>query len=469
MIKKRNIFIAIIAILSLAMVLFFIVNFNKKAYQQKEMPPAMFEIGQKPSFSNSCNILDYSAIQNEKANNTKQIQAAIDDCNKKGGGKVIIPNGKWLTGAIHLKSNIDLEITEDATLIFSTNPEDYLPAVLTRIEGVELYNYSPLIYTADAQNIAITGKGIIDGQGQAWMSWKNDEKKSLKKLYEMVKKNTPTKDRIFGYTKNGLRPSFIQFINCQNIWLEDFSIINSPRWTIHHIYSENIAMRNLKVNTTGFNTDGIVIDSSKNVLIENSTLLTGDDTIAIKSGLDRDGWRVNKPSENIIIRNTQINGGHSAIAMGSEMSGGIKNVFLSNLTINGADQGIRAKSMLGRGGIIENIWAKDINIGKVTNAGIKLDLTYDAATVESGEKIAPIFKNFYFENINIGETTVAISLDGLTESKITNVFFSNIKAPSATEGVFIKNSNSIHFKQTEINGNSGNSTFNIFDSKNIKY
>lgn len=469
--RKHKITIFLCILLSLVLISFFV---HEKQREKTEIPkitdqiPFTFKLPEKPSFSiNNCNITKYGAVSKENIINTQSIQKAINDCAQKGGGTVSIPAGKWTTGAIQLKSNIDLDITEGATLMFSTNPQDYLPTVFTRIEGMELYNYSPFIYAKDAQNITITGKGTLDGQGATWMSWKNNEPKALQKLYNMAKKNIPVEQRQFGYFENGLRPSFVQFINCQNIWLEDFTIINSPRWTLHPVYSENISMNNLHINTDGFNTDGIVIDSSKNILIENSTIASGDDTISIKSGMDSDGWRVNKPAENIVIRNSQITAGHSAIAIGSEMSGGIKNIFLYNLKLDGIDQGIRAKSVTGRGGVVENLWAKNIAMGDVVNAGIKLDLTYDASTIKSLENKVPTFRNFYFDSISIGKTKVGISLDGLPNSKISNVYFSNIKT-SAEKAVIIKNAKDVTLQKIN-NFGKENSFFNVEQSDNISY
>lgn len=192
--------------------------------------PFAFSNPQKPVFpDNVCDISDYGAVSGGTVSNTQAFQKAISDCAKKGGGKVYVPAGVWLTGAIRLESNIDLNLDDNAEILFSKNPDDYLPVVFTRFEGVELYNYSSFIYAKDAQNIAITGKGTLNGQGQSWQGWKNGEKNSIEKLDKMAQKNIPPEERVFGFQESGLRPSFIELVNCQNILLEDFLITFSPR------------------------------------------------------------------------------------------------------------------------------------------------------------------------------------------------------------------------------------------------
>lgn len=468
--KKHILFFIAIVIVTLAG--WKIYSLKKQAglfWKNNGQIPFVFSEQQRPVFpDNTCTISDYGAISDGTTLNTQAFQKAISDCAQKGGGKVFVPAGLWLSGAIHLESNINLHIDKDAKIIFSTNPSDYLPFIFTRIEGMELYNYSPFIYANGAQNFAITGKGMLDGQGDAWQSWKKGEANFFKKLDKMVKENISPEKRFFSSSEPGLRPSFMQFVNCQNVWLEDFSITQSPRWTIQPVYCENVSMRNLNIQTTGFNSDGIVIDSSKNVLVENSFLSTGDDTIAIKSGLNEDGWRVNRPSENIIVRNCEITDGHSAIAIGSEMSGGVRNVYLTNLRIDGADQGIRVKSVEGRGGFVENIWVDNISMGNITNVGLKFDMNYPASTLKPREGNAPTFKNFYIDEVTIEKTKLTISLEGLTSSQINNVSISNIKA-SSEKGVFVRDSRNIDFDEINISGMKNTSVFDIKNSQNINY
>ena len=396
-----------------------------------------------------CPLDAYGGINDGTTLNTTAFVRAIEDCSSHGGGTVIVPEGHWLTGPIHLKSNIRLEISEKAEVFFSQNFSDYLPVVFSRYEGMELYNYSPLIYAADCQNVAIGGKGTLNGQGAAWWEWKAFQSFGTERLYQMIKENVPVSERIFGTTKDALRPSFIQFINCSGITLEDFTITNGPMWTIHPIYSSDILIRNLTVRTEGANNDGIVIDSSRDVLIENSTLDTEDDAIVIKSGLDADGWRVGKPSENIVIRNCVVGRGNGGIVIGSEMSGDVRNVTVSNCEFNGAKRGIRIKSARGRGGIVENIQIDNVRMTDIEQEAIFLDMTYYSKnSVIPSSDTAPTFRNISFKNIICSRANTAIKIIGLPENPITQTSFSDIdiKARNGIEATNITASefNNIH-------------------------
>lgn len=435
-------------------------------FKQSDEIPFPFDEPKALTFpENICNIVDFGAVPDGETKNTESFKKAIEACAQKGGGKVYVPEGRWLTGAIHLKSNINLNLDEKAEILFSYNPDDYLPVVFTRFEGVELYNYSPFIYAKDAKNIAITGKGMLNGQGQSWQGWKNGEKKSIEKLDKLAEKNIPPEERIFGYRDSGLRPSFIEFVNCQNIQLTDFLITFSPRWTIHPIYCENILIDNLRVDTIGFNSDGIAIDSCKNVLIQNSSLKSSDDVISIKSGLEEDGWRINKPSENIVIRNNTTLDGHSGIAIGSEMSGGVRNVFLHNLRFINIDQAIRTKSTKSRGGYVENIWAKDITIYTAENAAIQLDATYTASAITSDNAKAPLIRNFYFDNIEVQNTQYPVRIDGLKNEPISHIFFSDLRS-HAEKGTYLRNCKDISFENSTTEGLQKETPF---DAKNCPY
>ncbi|MHC4622114.1 MAG: glycoside hydrolase family 28 protein, partial [Planctomycetota bacterium] len=237
--------------------------------------------------------------------NTKAFAAAVAACNEAGGGKVIVPPGTWLAGPIHLRSNVNLHLESGAEIRFSTDFEDYLPVVFTRYEGIECYNYSPPIYANDCTNIAVTGSGKLNGQGQAWWTKKQKQKEAAQKLHEMTR-GVPVKDRIFGRPDAFLRPSFIQFINCRDVLLEGVTVGSGPMWTIHPVYCENVIVRKVTLHTKGPNNDGVNPDSCKNVLIEYCNFDTSDDAIAVKSGRDEDGWRVGRPSENIVVRHCRF-------------------------------------------------------------------------------------------------------------------------------------------------------------------
>jgi polygalacturonase len=472
--KKAYIWLVVVISCILFAVIYFVHKFsaNKKTnpvnFSQNDeiLPP--FDIPSIPPLdipSKECKITDYGAKSDENSMNTESISDAISDCFAAGGGKVIVPEGIWKSGPIHLKSNIDFYLEKDARIVFSTNPDDYLPVVLTRFEGIELYNYSPLIYTKDSENVSISGEGILDGQGEAWSDWNDLQEKAVIKLYKMGDNNAPLESRVFGTTKDALRPSFVQFINCKNIHVSGITALNGPMWTLHFLYSENIDVSNVNVKTFSHNTDGIVIDSSKNAIIEKSTLETGDDAIAIKSGLDRDGWRVNRPSENIVIRNCVVSAGHSGISIGSEMSGGVRNVFASNCKFSNTDNGVRLKSLEGRGGIIENSWFQNIEINNANQDALLIDMSYPAYTIPSKTHAIPIIKNIHFESITGNKIENAVGLYGIPEQAVQNINLKNISIGSK-RGFLVDNGEYIYLDNVALNTKYA-PTYSLENSKDV--
>lgn len=428
-----------------------------------------FEIADVPDvivFEKVCNIKDYGAKSGGKIINSTPIFDAISDCARSGGGRVLIPPGKWKTGAIHLRNNIDLHLEKGAQIIFSSDPNDYLPVVFTRFEGMELYNYSPLIYANNCENVSISGEGILDGQGKEWSNWNNKQDEAVFRLYTMINREEPVESRVFGTKKDSLRPSFVQFINCKNVSVSGITALDGPMWTFHFIYSESIKIKNINVRTISHNTDGIVIDSSKNAIIEDSNFETGDDAIAIKSGLDRDGWRVNRPSENIFIKNILVKRGHSGISIGSEMSGGVRNVLVSDCQFKDTWSGIRLKSMRGRGGTIENVWFKNIEMDDIETAALLIDATYSASTIPPKTDAYPKIKNLYFENIKCLLARDAIEIDGDSEHDIVEkIIFKDIDIKSRN-GAIIKNGKNILLENVNINFKD-DPAFHLENSKNI--
>lgn len=401
-----------------------------------------------------CNISDYGAVSGGKINNTQSFAKAISACSEQGGGKVTVSAGTWLTGPIKLTSNINLEIQKDADIIFSDDFKEYLPPVFSRFEGIEYYNYSPLIYASNAENIAITGEGTLNGQGEAWWKFVGT---SISKVYAMGENGTPVEQRVFATVADGLRPSFIQFVDCNRILISGISILKGPMWTVHPIYSQNIIVRNVIINTApGPSTDGIVIDSSKNVLVDNATLATGDDAIVIKSGRDNDGRRVNLPSENIVLQNITVNDSHGAIALGSEMSGDIRNVLAQNFTIKTSQYAFRIKSNQQRGGTAENIWVKNLNINSLSEALVQLDAFYERRATGYTD-FPPTFKNIDIDGIDCKNTIGSINVFGLTENTnaINNLTFKNINIQKARSGMHIDNAKGIKFENVSLNSKYG--------------
>lgn len=370
-----------------------------------------------------CNIADYGAIGDGKTKDTAAINKAIDDCSQKGGGQVLIPRGKWLTGAIRLASNIDLHLDDKAEIIFSTDLHDYLPFVFSRYEGIELYNYSPLIYAKDCQNIAITGKGRLVGQGADWLKY--DDRHVINALYDMGASNLSLDQRRFDSPDKVLRPPFVQLINCNSIRLADFSIESGPMWTINPVYSQNIVIDGISITTDGKNNDGIDIDSSKNVLIENSHLDTHDDAIALKSGRGKDGLRVDRPTENVIIRNNSMQNGHGGIAIGSEIAAGVENVFAYNCRINSNQYGIRLKAADNEIAPAKNLWFQNMEINNATIAAIQMTMDYDSDQkhLQIG---SPDFENISFSDISGNGNKKALDLAGTPDDPIKNISMKNI-------------------------------------------
>ncbi|WP_151736971.1 glycoside hydrolase family 28 protein ['Paenibacillus yunnanensis' Narsing Rao et al. 2020] len=355
------------------------------------------------------------------------IQRAVDTCFGQGGGTVIVSAGEWRTGPIHLRSNVHLSVEKGAVIHFSDVFADYLPPVFTRWEGMECYNYSPLIYARDCENIAVTGEGTLNGNGEAWWHWKQLQQTAADKLCYAESEGIPVEQRIFGTEQDALRPSFIQPVGCTNVLIQGISIHNGPQWTIHPVYCENIIIRKVKVVSCGPNTDGLNPDSCRNVLIEDSSFETGDDCIAINSGMNEDGWRVNKPCENIVIRNCTMKEGHGGLVIGSGMSGGVRNVYAHHCSISGGDRGIRLKSMRGRGGFVENIRFEQIEINDVREEAVQINMYYGYSTVIPKTDTPSIFNQIHIQDIAGDGARIAIEIKGLPEQRLSNIELHNIR------------------------------------------
>ncbi len=372
------------------------------------------------------NITDYGAVSDTGVINTKAIADAIEACHKAGGGTVKIPPGRWFTGAIHLKSNVNLNIEKGAEVLFSSNPEDYLPVVFTRWEGIECYNYSPLVYAKDCQNIAITGKGSFNGQGKPWHPWKKLQK--AQELYDTEFNKIPVEERIYGSPEAALRPQMIQLLNCEKVLLEDYTSGNSPFWNNHLVYCSSVTVRNIRLvnDPNAPNSDGINFDSCNGVHVSGVHAKVGDDAICIKSGMNEDGWRVGKPCQNILIEDCYVEHGHGGIVFGSDTSGGVENIYIRNCTYDGTDIGIRMKSMRGRGGYVKNIYAENINMKDIKDQAIKINMFYGASSAKNRSEIPPTFKNIHIRNITCKGAKEAINIKGLPEKAAERIFIENV-------------------------------------------
>src|SRR5262245_23829459 len=330
-------------------------------------------------------ITRYGATTSADA--TGAFRAAIDACANAGGGRVVVPKGRYETGAIHLRSNVNLHLDDGATIAFSRDPRAYLPTVLTRYEGVELMNYSPFIYALDQHDVAVTGAGTLDGQADEshWWNWRGagpaasaPMTPARTRLFEMAARGVPAAERRFG---DGafLRPNFIQTYRCRNVLIDGVTVVNSPMWELHPVLSQNVVVRGVTIRSHGPNNDGCDPESCRDVLIERCSFDTGDDCIALKSGRNQDGRRLHTPIENVVIRDCEMRDGHGGVVIGSEVSGGARNVFAERCRMDSPrlDRVLRFKTNSTRGGVLERVAIRHIIVGEVAEAVVAADFYYE--------------------------------------------------------------------------------------------
>lgn len=425
-----------------------------------------------PEFANRTFVITkYGAsTKADAAKNQKAINKAIIACNKAGGGRVVVPAGKWNTGAITLKSNVNLVIEKDAELIFAFDRNLY-PLVYTRWEGLDIMNYQPCIYAIDCENIGLTGEGIINGNGsnERWWYMKGNKHHGYHEgvdewqgtasvgtraeLLKMCDNNVPVEKRIFGKGK-GLRPQLVNFVRCNNILIEGVEMLNSPFWVMHPLFCKNVTVRNVTVFNEGPNGDGCDPESCENVLIEGCTFHTGDDCIALKSGRNGDGLRANIPCKNIIIRNCKMADGHGGVVIGSEISGGCDNIFAENCVMDSPnlDRVLRIKTNTCRGGINQNIYMRNIKVGQCKEAVMRINLVYEPNEIAERGHI-PTVRNVYMENVTCNKSKHAVLINGLEESSqiyninVNNCTFNGLgSTPIKISGL----SHDVNFKNTNI-------------------
>jgi polygalacturonase len=405
------------------------------------------------------NVMKYGAKNDSSKLATLAIKKAIEAASNAGGGTVYFPAGRYLTGPIHLKSNITILIDAGAELHFSDNFDDYLPMVQSRYEGVDVTSFSPLFYAYKVENISIIGRGLINGHGQKWWNfvegYKEDQVRSKWQYeFDKVNKNIMLPDDPKQMKRGFLRPPFIQTMFCKNVLIEGITIINSPFWTINPEFCENVKVHAVTINNPHSpNTDGINPESCKNVYISDCHISVGDDCITIKSGKDKPGRKMAFPAENYTITNCTMLSGHGGVVIGSEMSGDIRKIAISNCVFDGTDRGIRIKTARGRGGVVEEIRVSNIIMKNIGEQAIVLDMQYAKTVLEPVSERTPRFRNIHFSNIT-GQVNQAGYLNGLEEMPIENISFNDINLDANT-GFTIQYTNKLAFHNVQVNTLSG--------------
>lgn len=424
---------------------------------------------QRTSFpADTFNISDFGAVADDTAFlNTTAIEAAIQKCHASGGGVVYVPAGSWTTGPVTLLSNVNLHISENASLLFSTDGNLYLPPVLTRWEGMDCYNIHPLIYAIDASNIALTGKGTIDGQASneawwwmngnpdyGWQEGMNSQKISGRlQLLRHEQNQTPVEERRFGL-EGALRPQLVNFNNCNTVLIEDLTLKNSPFWVIHPVRTDNFILRGVTIESAGPNSDGCDPESCNGVLIENCFFDTGDDCIAIKSGRNNDGRRWAIPSRNIIVRNCRMADGHGGVVIGSEISGGFSNLFVEDCEMDSPEllRVIRIKTSDCRGGVVENVNVRNVKVGKCSEAVLKINLMYEP-NEECDRSYPPFVRDVTLENVTSQESQYGIYIIGLDGSvNVSDITLRNCSFSGVQEGASVTGTERVTLKKVFING-----------------
>lgn len=467
-----------------------------------------------PKFKkDTTSIVKFGAIPDGYTLNTKSINDAITAVSKKGGGVVFVPAGLWLTGPVVIKSNVNLHLAQGATLLFTADKSQY-PLVAANWEGLpQMRNQSPVSAT-DAVNIAITGKGIIDGNGDPWRAVKSDkltasqwkklvasggvlseDKKTWYPSESFMKGSkmpsnpgmiTPDRDAAYYESiKDFLRPNMVLFTKCKNVLLEGVIFQNSPAWCLHPLMCENLTVKNIFVKNPWYaqNGDGIDVESCKNVLIENSVFDVGDDALCMKSGRDVEGRKRGMPTENVIIRGCTVYASHGGFVIGSEMSGGARNIYVSNCTFIGSDIGLRFKTTRGRGGVVENIFIKDIYMKDIPAEAILFDMYYMAndpvalvgekrelpkVEFKAVDETTPSFKNFHISNVYCNGAEKGIFLRGVPEMHVKNIVLENMVL-QADKGIDVQEASNITFRNIKVISKETNPVADVIQSDNLVF
>ena len=449
-----------------------------------EALPFDMPVVQRPSFPDyQVDIRDFGAKADGETLNPEAINNAIKAVSEKGGGKVVIPEGLWLTGPVVLQNNVNLHVEKNALVLFSGDADLY-PLVRTSFEGLDMLRCQSPISAMNAENIAITGYGVLDGSGDSWRPVKRNKMtdgqwKSLLKSGGVVdesgkvwypnegalkasiltgsKEKREISDSEWEGMKRWLRPVLLSIVKSKRVLLEGVTFRNSPSWCLHPLSCEDLILNGVKVFNPWYsqNGDALDVESCKNVVVTNSLFDAGDDAICIKSGKDADGRRRGEPCENVLVKNNTVLHGHGGFVVGSEMSGGVRNVYVADCTFIGTDVGLRFKSTRGRGGVVENVYVDNINMINIPGDALIADLYYavkDApgAPVPAVTEETPSFKNIHISNISCKGAGRAMFLNGLPEMPIENFSVRNMRITDAQKGAFINKVASVTLENIEI-------------------
>lgn len=414
-------------------------------------------------------MLKSGAKADGKTLNTTLINHTVDRLSQAGGGTLFFPAGTYLTGAIRLKSNITLELEAGATLLFSDNFDDYLPFMEVRHEGVMMKSFSPLISAMDAENITIKGEGTLDGQGKAWWTeffriYVDLEKNGMRELnkYQPLWERENDVEALYAETNEDwhgtlkrrfFRPPFIQPVRCRRVRIEGVKIINSPFWTVNPEFCDNVVVTGVTIhNVPSPNTDGINPESCRNVHISDCHVSVGDDCITLKSGRDAQARRLGVPCENITITNCTMLSGHGGVVIGSEMSGSVRKVTISNCVFDGTDRGIRIKSTRGRGGVVEDIRVSNIIMSNIKREAVVLNLKYSKMPVEPMSERTPLFRDISISGLTAVGVKTPVKIVGLEEAPVTDIILRDINVKNAREKCIFENCERIRLTDVIVNG-----------------
>jgi len=397
------------------------------------------------------NITAYGAIANGQTDTKAVFDKVIDLCSVNGGGVVIVPAGTFfIAGPVVLKSHVNLHFEDGAVLVFSGEPKNYLPAVLTLWEGTELYNYSPLFYAYQCSDIAITGNGAVNGSASKnFANWRPQQSAEQNKLRQMGHDLIPVYERVFGEGSH-LPPDMIQFFGCKNVLIKGITIKDAPYWVIHPVLCNNVTVEDVTINSHNLNNDGCDPESCTNVLIQRCNFNTGDDGIAIKAGRDQDAWRIGQPTENIIVRNCVFTSKANGLCIGSEMAAGVRNVYMYNVLIHRCLSAIYFKSNLDRGGFIENIHVHNVQCDTAKAAFIRFENNYHGSR---GGHYPTRFDNFTIDNVtcnNAGEA--GIYAVGVAGNPLKNISLKKVTVLETPKAEVISNAINLKYDAVKING-----------------